>query len=484
MSSDINEIRNNAVHEKHTIFPIHASLRHGKAFDLFILWLGFNFQLITVTTGIIDTSPEGFNLSLGWAIAAILIGNILGGIFMALHSAQGAYLGISQMQQSRAQFGSFGILPILILVIIMYIGYYASILDVGEQALSSVINVKSSLFSSFIIIGLSVLSVIAAYIGYDLIHKYAKGIVIFGGATLTIILIYLLYLFINDKIDLAVHAVTLSGFFGAVGLSAIWQISYAPYVSDYSRYLPKDTGSKIAFWMTYLGSVTGACIAMFIGAVAGLTVFGLENGGYSFFTELFGIIGFIFILVWSISGVEAGAAQLYCSTLTGLSVVQTFISKAKFGRKSRFISILILSLIGTCIAIFASGSFMMEFTNFIYFLLYVLVPWSIINLVDYYLIHDGEYDLESLYRSDGSTKSYVNIRAVIAYIIGFIIEIPFMSNALFTGYISKMLGGADISWLVCSPFIAIIYYVLSKKEKGNTHLRLRSIFRGSSSTSG
>jgi NCS1 family nucleobase:cation symporter-1 len=45
---------------------------------------------------------------------------------MALHSAQGPKLGIPQMVQSRAQFGFLGEILPLILVVLMYIGFFAT----------------------------------------------------------------------------------------------------------------------------------------------------------------------------------------------------------------------------------------------------------------------------------------------------------------------------------------------------------------------
>ena len=51
---------------------------------------------------------------------------------------------------------------------------------------------------------------------------------------------------------------TVVGFLGTASAAAVWQIAYAPYVSDYSRYLPKTTGAKPAFWMSYWGTTTGS----------------------------------------------------------------------------------------------------------------------------------------------------------------------------------------------------------------------------------
>lgn len=45
----------------------------------------------------------------------------------------------------------------------------------------------------------------------------------------------------------------LAGFLGTVSAAALWQIAYAPYVSDYSRYMPEATGARPAFWASYWG---------------------------------------------------------------------------------------------------------------------------------------------------------------------------------------------------------------------------------------
>ena len=50
------------------------------------------------------------------------------------------------------------------------------------------------------------------------------------------------------------------GFLGAVSAAALWQIAYAPYVSDYSRYMPRDTGARPAFWASYWGCTLGSLL--------------------------------------------------------------------------------------------------------------------------------------------------------------------------------------------------------------------------------
>src|SRR5579863_10650017 len=165
--------------EHHTIYPIPASERHGRARDLFTVWFGSNIMILTIVTGALATVR--FQLSMFAAILAILAGNLVGGVFMALHAAQGPQLGVPQMVQSRGQFGSFGAIFIVALVIVMYLGFVASNLVLGGQSLHSIVGGISDQTG---IVLIALLSVAAAIYGYDLIHAYARWMTWFCGAAL------------------------------------------------------------------------------------------------------------------------------------------------------------------------------------------------------------------------------------------------------------------------------------------------------------
>ncbi|WP_448195691.1 cytosine permease [Raoultella planticola] len=91
--------------ESNTIRPIPLNMRHGKPGDLFTIWFGSNIMLLTVITGAMSVTI--FHLSFFWSVIALLIGSLVGGLFMALHSAQGPRLGVPQMVQTKGQFGSY-----------------------------------------------------------------------------------------------------------------------------------------------------------------------------------------------------------------------------------------------------------------------------------------------------------------------------------------------------------------------------------------
>ncbi|MBA3278201.1 MAG: cytosine permease, partial [Geodermatophilaceae bacterium] len=109
--------------ERRTIDVIPDSERHGSPRDQFTLWFGANMQITAIVDGALAVV---FGADALWAILGLLIGNIAGGIVMALHSAQGPRMGIPQMISSRAQFGVYGACLPLILVVLMYLGFAAT----------------------------------------------------------------------------------------------------------------------------------------------------------------------------------------------------------------------------------------------------------------------------------------------------------------------------------------------------------------------
>src|ERR1700758_2469183 len=143
--------------EQHTIYQIPLDQRHGKARHLFTLWLGANINVLTVVTGALATTLFGQSFLAG--SAAIVAGNLVGAIFMALHAAQGPRLGVPQMVQSRGQFGARGAAYVVALVVFMYVGYAGTALVTGGQALHAILPAVSEGAG---IVGVGIVSLAAA----------------------------------------------------------------------------------------------------------------------------------------------------------------------------------------------------------------------------------------------------------------------------------------------------------------------------------
>ena len=106
--------------EHRTVDFIPEAERHGKPRDMFPVWFGANLNLTTIITGSILV-VMGLNIT--WSVLAILLGSLIGNLFVASHSAQGPQLGIPQMIQSRAQFGVLGAIIPMAFIMFIYIGF-------------------------------------------------------------------------------------------------------------------------------------------------------------------------------------------------------------------------------------------------------------------------------------------------------------------------------------------------------------------------
>lgn len=303
--------------EQHTIGFVPASDRHGKVRDLFTLWFGTNIAPLPIVTGALG--PSLFGLNLWWSLLAFVVGHVIGGALMALHSAQGPQMGIPQMIQSRGQFGTLGALIIVVIAAVMYLGFFASNIVLAGQ---SIHGIASAVPVNVGIIAGAVGSAIICIIGYRLIHflnrigTWVLGIAIVGG--------FIAILTSNLPADFLTRGgFNFAGWLATVSLGALWQIAFAPYVSDYSRYLPKNVGVASTFWTTYLGCVLGSFLAFAFGAVVALAApVGMDTmDGVKVTT---GALGTTMLVLFVLSVISHNALNLYGAVLSIITSVQTF----------------------------------------------------------------------------------------------------------------------------------------------------------------
>jgi NCS1 family nucleobase:cation symporter-1 len=441
--------------EHNTIHPIATDKRHGTFSYLFTIWFGCNMNILTVVTGALATTL--FGLSFWPSVLALTLGTMIGTIFMALHAAQGPQLGVPQMVQTRGQFGSIGAIVIVIAVILMYMGFIASNMVLGGQEINSAVHGIS--INEGVVI-LAVLSLIAAVYGYDMIHEYSKYVSLITGLALVAVFVMLVFFVGLPKSFMTTGAYTLPNFIGAMSLAALWTLSYAPYVSDYTRYMPENTGVVPSFWGTYAGAALGSIFPEILGAMIGLIV---GNGSVvNGFLAASGGLGIVIAVIFTVALACATAINIYCGVLASLTLIQTFVKGWMPGINARIVASVAIFAVGLVVGIVGQANFLENYMNFLYVLLYVLVPWTAINLVDYYLVRHGSYDVASFIESDGGIYGKFQWPAIACYVAGIIIEVPFMSQTLYTGPVAKMLGGADISWIVCLTIISPVYYLVSK----------------------
>jgi NCS1 family nucleobase:cation symporter-1 len=116
--------------------------------------------------------------------------------------------------------------------------------------------------------------------------------------------------------------------------------------------------------------------------------------------------------------------------------------------------------VSALLALTGRHSFLKAFEAFILCLLAVFTPWSAINLIDYYGFTRSRYDVPALSDPDGRYGRW-NMTGIVIYLIGILVQIPFLSTAFYTGPLVEPLGGVDISWIVGLLVPGGLYYAFA-----------------------
>jgi NCS1 family nucleobase:cation symporter-1 len=445
--------------EQFTIEQIPPEQRHGRPRDLFTIWFTSNLMPLTVVTGALATVT--FKLPFIPAVIAILVGNLVGAILMALHSAQGPKLGIPQMIQSRAQYGIMGSILVVVVVVFMYVGFFASNLVLGGD---SIHQLAPAISIDWAITISAVLSLVVATYGYNLIHGINRWLAIVFALVMVVATIVMCVRGLPAHF-LSIGTFSWTGFMAAVvSIGVLWQIAYAPYVSDYSRYMPSDVSVKPVFWNSYWGVVLGSAGPMVIGAILGLAT--TNTNLVAGMDKLTGGFGWVVMLVFAIGIIDTNSINAYGGVLCTITVGQNFKERWLPKAKARGVFAFIFIAVCLYLAIVYQTTFLTSYYNLLLMLLYLLVPWTTINLIDFYIINRGIYDVPSLFKADGGIYGRYNWGTILLYVVGFGIEVPFVNTTLYEGPVAKAMGGTDISWLVAIVIIAPAYYFYARWRHG------------------
>ena len=436
--------------EKRSIDYVPIAERHGKVWHLWPVWFSGDAHLATVATGVVGIALGG---NLVWTTIAVVLGGALGTFFMAFHSTQGPQLGLPQMIQSRPQFGYVGALLVWGVALVVYVGFNAFNQVLAAQTVHSLYGGDPLLT----MLGFTLLSVSLAVIGYDLIHLAQRWI---AYVLIVALLVFSVAVLMRGQLpaqEIAIGDFRAVPFLAQFFAAASYQIAWSIYVSDYSRYLPRNVGVSASFWWTYLGAFVGGAWTMLVGTVAAALYPTVEISTALRSAADAALPGFGKpLLLCSLLGlVTITSLNFYGGSLTLLSVVDS-LKPSRPSLAKRLITLVILTVAATSLALVSSENFAAKFAEFLAVLLYLLTPWTAINLVDFYLVRKGHYSVREIFNPHGMYGRW-NWRGLLAYGVGFAVMIPFFSTDTWKGPVAKALGGADIAMLVGLPVSALIY---------------------------
>jgi NCS1 family nucleobase:cation symporter-1 len=429
--------------------------RHGKVWSQGPLWFMSNAQIATLAVGTFSVTGGG---NLIWSFLAIIGGVLFGTFFMAFHSAQGPQLGLPQMIQSRPQFGYVGALLVWAFAYLQYAGFNIFNTILAGDALSATIHGPAKMW----IVIATVVAAVVALIGYDLIHGVERWLtvgfmVIFGLLTIGICTLG----YPQGSFDLGNFQWT--PFLIQFGAVAGYQISWAIYVSDYSRYLPPSVTVRLTFLWTYWGSALGAIWLMCLGAALAAwaaekfdTIVSIEDAG----NHVFSGFGAIALLFSTLGLVSVTALNMYGGSLTLISAIDSF-KKIRPTSTLRILTIGFTAVLSLIPALLIGENFLSNFEDFLLLVLYLFIPWTAVNLVDYYVVRRGHYAIAEIFNPRGMYGRW-GWRGIVSYLVGFAAMLPFLSTSKYTGFVAAQLGGADISMFIGLPVAGILYWVLAR----------------------
>jgi len=443
--------------EVRSIDYVPLSERHGKLWHLGPLWFMSNAQIATLAVGLISITTGG---NLIWSLIAIAAGTVLGTFFMAFHSAQGPQLGLPQMIQSRPQFGYVGALLVWLFAYVQYAGFNVFNTILAGQAMSRTAHGGVKWWVAVV----TVLALVVALLGYDLIHRAEQVLTYTFLAVFGVFTVGVLCTLHYPAGSFDLGGFSWTPFLAQFGVVAGYQISWAIYVSDYSRYLPPGVTVRRTFYWTYFGSALGGAWLMGLGSLLAAwagkdfdTISSIDAAGDKVF-DGFGAVVLIFSAVGLLS---VTALNMYGGSLTLISAADS-VRRVRPTLTARLTTLVVtagLSLVG---ALAATADFLENFNNFLLLVLYLFIPWTAVNLMDYYVVRRGHYAIAEIFNPRGIYGRW-GWRGIISYLVGFGCMVPFFSvGTLFTGPAADALGGADISLFVGLPISAALYWWLTR----------------------
>jgi NCS1 family nucleobase:cation symporter-1 len=438
--------------------------RHGKVWHLGPVWLMGTAHLSSVAIGLVGIAA---GLNLFWSVVATVLGAAFGTFFSAFHSTQGPQLGLPQMIQSRPQFGYRGALVIWAFVFVSYVGYNVFNNVLAGDMLHNVFGLPTA--GGFLV--LTGGAVLLATVGYDLIHtatRWFSAVFLVVYATFTAGAVMRLDL---PPGQLDPGSFSWVPFMIQFGVTAGYLISWAPYVSDYSRYLPPTVGVRASFLWTYLGMMVGAVWLLALGALVGAAYpsLGVVEAVRAAGDEVLPGFGLIVLLAGFPGLVCVAALNIYGGSLTLLSILDSLVG-VQATKTARLGAVAAVAVGAFLLAFTASENFLTDFTTFLTYLLYTFIPWTAVNLVDFYLVRRGHYSIREIFNPRGIYGRW-SWRGLTAYTIGLVAMVPFFSTTPFTGPIAKALGGADIAAFIGLPVAAVAYLILARSLDLETERR-------------
>jgi purine-cytosine permease-like protein len=100
--------------------------------------------------------------------------------------------------------------------------------------------------------------------------------------------------------------------------------------------------------------------------------------------------------------------------------------------------------------------------NFVLLMLYFLVPWTAVNLVDFYFVRRGKYAITEIFNPRGIYGQW-SWRGLLAYFGGLAAMVPFIAlPGVWEGPVATAFGGVDLAFVIGLVVAGGLYLLVSR----------------------
>jgi len=436
----------------HSIEPIPEKDKDSTGPQQMWIWAGANIAPINWALGAL-----GIVLKLGLleTIAVIVVGNIVGCAIFAAFTVMGHKTGVNQMVLCRSAFGRRGAyLPsaLMFLMTLGWIGVNTYFPVKIAVAILGQFGMSDSWPTNLVVVTVvMVLQVLIGLYGFYAIRTFEKYTVPVTAAIMVLMSILawsrpgVVNWGLTSSLPPGTHLAMLS-------------LSWVTWASDYSRFVPRTQSSASVFWYSYVGMFVPTVWLAILGAtVASVTQ---DTDPAKMVSAVFGGTLSLLVLLMVLHGpIATNILNVYSAALAALSMGI---------RLSRTAMALIAGVVGYLVTIYFvfQPSFAKAFDNWMISLLLWMSPWAGVVLADFFVKRRGHIDVDELYREpERSAYGDVNWAGIAAFVAGLIagwtVEdglVPALQGPIST----RLLGGADLSWLVGIVVAGGVYLAVSR----------------------
>ncbi|MBP5273339.1 MAG: putative hydroxymethylpyrimidine transporter CytX [Abditibacteriota bacterium] len=330
--------------------------RKTSLFENGLIWFGAAVSIAEILTGICF-APLGFARGL----AAIIIGHVIGCVFLYLAGVIGGSAGKSAMEAAKTSFGSRGGLLFCILNVVQLLGWTSIMIYDGATAANGILGTGVRVWCA-VIAGLIVLWLATGIRRLGFLNTVAFTCLF----VLTLILSALVFTrgFVHGSLKDAMS------FGAAIELAAAMPLSWLPLISDYTREAEKPKKASLVSTLVY-GVVS--CWMYVIGMSA--AIYSSENDIASVMTGVgLGVWGLVIVVFSTV-------------TTTYLDAFSAGVSASAVSKKlnSKWVAVAV-ALAGMAAAMFFRPD---DITDFLYFIGSVFAPMIGVQIADFFVLKNG-----------------------------------------------------------------------------------------------